>query len=729
MQPKSRFRRRNRTSHPLRSRRLQCEPLEERALLAVTITATDFEAAEPANHGMFQITRTENLELALDVNFSVSGSASRGSGTDYVLKVDGTEVSGTTVTIPAGQASVDVALEVINNTVAESTETAVLTLAAGDGYTIGTPASATINIADDEPPVLSIIATDPIAAEPSNHGSYRIQRAGSTAAALSVDFSVGGSAERGAADDYVLKIDGTEVEGTTISLAAGQEIVDVTLEVVDDSLSESSETAVLTLEPAAGYAVGTLNTATVTIADNEFVTITAIESNAAEPSGNGTYRITRTGSTDSSLTVTFAADGTATRGTGNDYVLKVNGEVLEGTTVVIPAGETSVDVLLEVVNDTVSESLETAVLTLSSPAAGYTVGTPSGATVNIADDDPPVVTITATDDTAAEPTNNGTYRITRTGSTVAALAVTFTESGTAARGAGDDYVLRVGGVVVSGTTVTIPAGQASVDVTLEVLDDDEVETTETATLTLSSGTGYTVGAESNATVSIADDNDTPVVTITATDNTAAEPSNNGTYRITRTGSTGAALTVTFAESGTAARGAGGDYVLKVGTADVTGTSVTIPAGQSSVDVTLEVINDTTLETAETAVLTLQAGTGYTVGAEESATVNIADDDTPVVTIAATDAAAAEPSNNGTYRITRTGSTTAAVTVTFAESGTAARGAGGDYVLKVGTADVTGTSVTIPAGQSSVDVTLEVINDTTLETAETAVLTLQAGTGY
>ncbi len=126
-------------------------------------------------------------------------------------------------------------------------------------------------------------------------------------------------------------------------------------------------------------------------------------------------------------------------------------------------------------------------------------------------------------------------------------------------------------------------------------------------------------------INIADD-DTPVVTIGATDAAAAEPSNDGTYRITRTGSTEAALTITFAMSGTATRGTGNDYVLKVGTTDVTGTTVTIPAGQSSVDVTLEVLDDTAIETAETAVLILQSGAGYTLGAQHSVTITIADDE-------------------------------------------------------------------------------------------------------
>ncbi len=214
------------------------------------------------------------------------------------------------------------------------------------------------------------------------------------------------------------------------------------------------------------------------------------------------------------------------------------------------------------------------------------------------------------------------------------------------------------------------------------------------------------------------------VSIAALDASAGEPSNNGTYRITRTGSTSAALTVNFTVAGTATRGS--DYQLRKGTTVLTGNSVVISAGQSYVDVTLAVIDDTIAEPTETAIVTLAAGTGYTVGSANRATVNIAENEVQV-SIAATDASAGEPTNNGTYRISRTGPTSAALTVNFTVAGTATRGS--DYQLRKGTTVLTGNAVVINAGQSYVDVTLAVLDDTRVELTETAIVTLAAGTGY
>ncbi|MFT3785808.1 MAG: SdrD B-like domain-containing protein [Tepidisphaeraceae bacterium] len=217
-----------------------------------------------------------------------------------------------------------------------------------------------------------------------------------------------------------------------------------------------------------------------------------------------------------------------------------------------------------------------------------------------------------------------------------------------------------------------------------------------------------------------------VVSISATDPSAGEPSDNGAYRISRTGATTAALVVNLGVIGTAIRST--DYDLKVGANVLLTNAVTIPAGASFVDVTLAVKDDTAAEAAETALVTLAAGTGYAVGTPASASVSIADNDVAsTVSITATDASAAEPADAGTYRITRTGATTAALSVNVTIAGTATRSS--DYDLKVGSTVLSGNVVTIPAGASYVDVTLATKDDTALEAAETGIMTLAAGTGY
>src|SRR5690606_14600933 len=92
-----------------------------------------------------------------------------------------------------------------------------------------------------------------------------------------------------------------------------------------------------------------------------------------------------------------------------------------------------------------------------------------------------------------------TVTITRPGCTTAALIVNFTVGGTASSA---DYALTVGATPVT-TSAIIPAGQASVDVTLAATDDIHAEADETVIVTLAAGTDYTLGATTVSTVTIA----------------------------------------------------------------------------------------------------------------------------------------------------------------------------------------------------------------------------------
>lgn len=93
--------------------------------------------------------------------------------------------------------------------------------------------------------------------------------------------------------------------------------------------------------------------------------------------------------------------------------------------------------------------------------------------------------------------------------------------------------------------------------------------------------------------------------------------NNGTLRAYRTGPTDESLTVNFTVAGEATEGT--DY------ANV-GGSVTIPAGQSVVDISLTVINDQKVEGSESIVLALEAGNYIKSTNNSSATATIQDND-------------------------------------------------------------------------------------------------------
>ncbi len=97
---------------------------------------------------------------------------------------------------------------------------------------------------------------------------------------------------------------------------------------------------------------------------------------------------------------------------------------------------------------------------------------------------------------------------------------------------------------------------------------------------------------------------------------AAEPATAGQFSINRAGETNAALTVHYSVSGPASNGV--DYVWLPG-------SVVIPAGESSVVVTVTPIDDEQIEVGEAVILTLSPDAHYGIVLPSSATVAIADD--------------------------------------------------------------------------------------------------------
>ena len=111
----------------------------------------------------------------------------------------------------------------------------------------------------------------------------------------------------------------------------------------------------------------------------------------------------------------------------------------------------------------------------------------------------PIVGITATDALASETGGDpGVLHFTRSGSTTSPLTVLYTIAAGAGQATPDDYTPTLTGSQV------IPAGAASVDVTITPVDDALVEGTETLTLTLSDTGSYDVGADASATVTIQD---------------------------------------------------------------------------------------------------------------------------------------------------------------------------------------------------------------------------------
>ncbi|MEZ5291743.1 MAG: Calx-beta domain-containing protein [Vicinamibacterales bacterium] len=645
----------------------------------VSVVASDLTASENGSDtAALTFSRAGDTVPALTVAYTVSGSAT--SAADYVALPG-------SVTFAPGATDAVVIVTPVDDALLEGPETVTLRLLPGPGYQVGVPDQGGVTILDDERPSVTITVSDGTAGEAGpDPGSFEVTRTGPTTSPLVVALSVGGAATEGV--DY-------QSLGTSLTIPAGASSAQLAVVPIDDSLVEGAEIVTVAIAPGSDYAVVVPGIAALTITDDDLgaVTIDATDPDASEAGLDpGQLTLRRTGDVSAPLDVFLGLGGTVTN---TDY------EPI-GVIVTIPAGAAALAVPVVPRADNVVEGPEQLVVTVL-PRVTYVVGAPSSATVTIADD-PMVVTLTASAPDAAEAgLVPGAFLLTRTGGNLAAsqsVSVAIGGTGVANR----DYV------VLSGV-VTFAAGQAAVTVPVVPLADNLVEGDDTVTMTLnpSVGSTYVVGTPASGTVTIADD--PPIVDVLVVDPDASEAGlDPGVVQFRRSGGdTASALNVFFQKSGTATNGS--DYVSLGGALSL----VVIPAGQTTVTVSVVPVADNLVEPPETAILTLAASTGYVIGAADRGTVTIADDP-PVVEIVATDPDASETGPDpGAFTVTRRGGNLAqALTVSFTRSGTATSSS--DFV-------VIPSSLTIPAGQASAVLTITPVDDAVVEGPETVVLTI------
>lgn len=238
-------------------------------------------------------------------------------------------------------------------------------------------------------------------------------------------------------------------------------------------------------------------------------------------------------------TVTLAASGAATL--NSDYTLA--GANLNGTTLTIPANSTTSSVTFTVIDDALVEGTENAILTISNPSSGISLGTPVSQTIAIADNDAanPTVNLSIAPATGSE-TAQTTFTATATASSAPTTAQTVNFALTSGTATAADFTTIAG-------TITIPANATTGTTTFSVVDDTLVEGTENATFTISNpSAGILLGTTTTASVSITD-NDT-ATDLTITQNAPATVASGGTlvYTVTFSNTPVAAVTTPFAVS-------------------------------------------------------------------------------------------------------------------------------------------------------------------------------------
>lgn len=233
---------------------------EDNDTFTATITATDATATEAGtgNNGTFTVDLGAQNATGSPVVVSFNRTGSTATHvTDYAA-------IGTTVSIPDGDQTATIVVNPVDDNAVEGPETVIVNLVAGPLYTIVGTQSATVNIVDNDSFTATITATDATATEAgtTNNGTFTVDLGAlnQTGAPVVVGFTRSGSATH--VTDYANI-------GATVAIANNQQANTITINPVNDPVVEGPETVILTLAAGAGYSLGTPDSATVNIVDND----------------------------------------------------------------------------------------------------------------------------------------------------------------------------------------------------------------------------------------------------------------------------------------------------------------------------------------------------------------------------------------------------------------------------------------------------------------------------
>ncbi len=325
------------------------------------------------------------------------------------------------------------------------------------------------------------------------------------------------------------------------------------------------------------------------------------------------------------------------------------------------------------------------------------------AVINL-DNEQPTVGITATDNAASETgSNTGTFTVSRTGGSPSPLQVFYTLSGTATNGL--DYQNLAG-------SVTIAAGNSNAAITLIPLLDGFFEPNETVILTLSADLAYTVGT-ANASANISDGTANGITISPTSGLMTTEQGGNDTFSVVLNSLPTADVTINFSSDTPSEGHPLVDSVIFTTVDWDTPQTVTVVGQDDTLvdgDVLYNIVTSVTSGDSSYNVL----------NPDDVAVTNRDDDNLPVVNIV-TRTDGVNEGGFATFRVSRTGSTAANLTVNYSViGGTATNGI--DYLTPSG-------SVTIFGGQSYRDLNVNTVNDIDPEGDETVILSLNDDTTY
>jgi multidrug efflux pump subunit AcrA (membrane-fusion protein) len=465
------------------------------------------------------------------------------------------------------------------NTAPEKDETFTISLSPGSGYSVGDESAGAVVIAQGvEPaaaegettvaaagaaspakqdititfPVISVESLDGEVAE-GGTARFRITSSQPDHDEWKIDLVIGGTA---ASDDFV-------APAGKVTLPRNQQTIDVAIPIRQDDLVEPDENLTVTAVDQTGFNVGSAGSVWILSDD-----VPELRLSGGGDVAEGVTSI-----------VTIIADQTPIHDT--QVSLSVGGDATSGDdfrtidpVIVLPAGQTRVEVPIVTLVDETLEDPEQVILSLTAGSTQYRVGRTATAVTTIdsvsGPEGLPVITLRPTSTHVGEgqpiPVNLSLSR-----AVADDIIISLVYGGDA--GLGSDYTPVAG-------RVTVPQGQTSLALSVPTVQDDVVEADRTLTITLGTSALYRIGTPDSGTVTIESD-DVPEIRVEGGVSGVAEGGGAG-FTLVADQAPVEDISISYQVMGSATPGE--DFNALTGI-------VILPAGQTSIVVPLTTLRD------------------------------------------------------------------------------------------------------------------------------------------
>ena len=569
----------------------------------IQFSATTFADAESTGTSNVVTLTRPNVPIASSVQVNITGGTAIGGGTDY------TSASfPLTVNFAPGETMQIVAIPIMDDLLFEGDETIDFNVTPISGATIGAQGTTTFTINDNDiAPAVDVSVTPGAIAET---GTPILTVTATSAAPVvgpqTVSVALDGASTANAADF-------TTAIPPQITLVDGATTGSFDLTIADDSTIEGPETATFTISnPTSGIAIGTASAST-TIADNDFPTV---ELSVAPISGS------EAAGTPITLTATASqpaiGDQTVSVSVGGASISTTDFVSLPAQ-ITIPNGMTTGSATFNVASDGLVEGMETAIFNIFNPSAGIVLGATTSGSITIFDGDLPAVDLSINTPTASEADETE-------------LIVTATASDPVSGNQNLNIELSGAGVTADDfttsfpATIAIPDGETTGSVTFRVASDALAEGEETATFNaVDFSSGILMGAIASVSTTIADD--IPTIAFAESPSPFVALEEEGTsdaIALVRTGNLDVESTVEVAIVGNDSTATDGS--------DYNGINfpfaVTFAPGETMQVIPVAILDDTDFEPGsnETIAFEIIEGTGGAIGSQNTAVLEIVDDE-------------------------------------------------------------------------------------------------------